>query len=283
MFEDDDDVEMFGFDDDDDDDSGFGSQGNGFGNQGNGFGNQGNGFGNQGNGFGNQGNGFGNQGNGFGNQGNGFGNQSSSGFGNSDMDADDDLDDFDDVPIQADTHGEKMEAAKAKDFKKTAVMLIGIGLFVLIVAVLGLRVVKSAKSEKSSSSSSTTTQAQTTVKNKSSNSGSSQKVNNNNVSSNTSTANSWQEVNLDGLDLGSTWIDSVFTVTDIKHYAMVSNDSNDKQVKSVVKGNISGLVGTYEMEIPTYMALKVSLGTSFKVSYQIKEQNGYKIIGEIKY
>lgn len=213
------------------------------------------------------------------------------GFAENSFDEDeDDSDDFetdnsfDDAPIQSSKSSsniaERMEEAKAKDFKKTAIMLIVVGIVVLLFAVVGIRVVNSAKN---SSNTSVSQISSLEKNNKSENSVSSQKVENNISNNSVSLSSSWQEVNLSGVDLGETWIESDFTITDLKHYAMVSNSLNDKQVKSIAKGNISGLVGTYEMEIPTYMALKLSVGTSFKIKYQLKEQNGYKLIGDIQY
>lgn len=77
--------------------------------------------------------------------------------------------------------------------------------------------------------------------------------------------------------------DGVFTVTDVKHFAKPSNSKNDKQIKSIVTGNISGLVGTFEFEIPFSKASKLSGGVSFKVSYSVAENNGYKVVEVIDY
>lgn len=209
------------------------------------------------------------------------------GFGGNNFDDDEsgfDTDDsFEDAPIQNSVQNsniaEKMEAAKVKDLKKTAIMSVGIGIAVLLFAFVGIRVVKRVKN----SPKFTVTQTSTYENNNVGNSVASQKVENSISNNLSSSASAWQEVNLSGVDLGDTWIESNFTITELKHYAMVTSSQNDKQVKSIAKGNISGLVGTYEMEIPTYMALKLSVGNSFKIKYQLKEQNGYKLIGDIQY
>lgn len=203
-------------------------------------------------------------------------------FGN-DIDDDDDDDsieglDMSDEPIKKPSNSQRIEENKVKDFKKTALMLLGIGLLLLALAFVGIRVVSSVKNSSGS--------VQTTQGNMNQNSGVSQNVNNNNVITSPQTTSSqtlWQEISVSGLSLGDTWVESTFTITDLRHYGMVSNTNNDKQIKSVVKGNISGLVGTYEMELPTYKAMKLSVGTSFKITYQLQEQNGYKIIGDIQY
>jgi len=199
-----------------------------------------------------------------------------------DEDGDFNFDYEDDAPIQnnANTGGGKISAEKAKDFKKTGLMLIGIALLLLIFVAVGLRVVKSTKNRpkntgnvqvvQDSNQGSNVPQVQNSVPSQ-------------NVITNNGQSFVWQEVNLAGTDLGNIWVDSTFTITELKHYAAVTNGQNDKQVKSVAKGNISGLVGTYEVELPTWQALKLSVGTSFKVSYQLKEQGSYRIIGQIKY
>lgn len=177
--------------------------------------------------------------------------------------------------------GPKIEDAKEKDFKKTGLMLILIGLGVLIIAVVGIRVIKSAQNSKSNSNiSSTQKDSPKTV--------SSQKSNNTQEQSSThslSSKDNWVEVDLskENLGFGDTYIESDFTITGMRDYALVTNTSNDKQLKTVATGNISGLVGTYEIILPTSKAHKLTIGQKFKVRYEITEYNGYKLIGEIKY
>lgn len=175
--------------------------------------------------------------------------------------------------------GPKIEDAKAKDFKKTGLMLLLIGLGVLIIAVVGIRVIKSAQTSKPNTSS-TQKDSPKTV--------SSQKSNNTQEQSSANllpSSNNWVEVDLskENLGFGDTYIESDFTITGMKDYALVTNTSNDKQLKTVATGNISGLVGTYEIILPTSKAHKLMIGQKFKVRYEITEYNGYKLIGEIKY
>lgn len=175
--------------------------------------------------------------------------------------------------------GPKIEDMKVKDFKKTGLMLLLIGLGVLIIAVVGIRVIKSAQNSKTNVSS-TQKDIQKTV--------SSQKSNNTQEQSSKTmlpSANNWVEVDLskENLGFGDTYIESDFTITGMKDYALVTNTSNDKQLKTVATGNISGLVGTYEIILPTSKAHKLTIGQKFKVRYEITEYNGYKLIGEIKY
>lgn len=99
----------------------------------------------------------------------------------------------------------------------------------------------------------------------------------------TTNKDNWVQVKLDDTLEFEETVNGAFTVTDIKHYAMVTNDSNDKQLRSVLVGNISGLIGTYEIEVPYEIAQKLSIGTVFQVSYKITNYNGYRVINGIEY
>lgn len=94
----------------------------------------------------------------------------------------------------------------------------------------------------------------------------------------------WVEVGLSSsnVDFGEP-LEGIFTVTDITTYARLSGVGSDKQVKSVLSGSISGLTGTYVVELPADKALKLGVGNSFKIDYQLKTVNGYKLVGEIRY
>ncbi len=78
-------------------------------------------------------------------------------------------------------------------------------------------------------------------------------------------------------------IEALFTVTSIQHVAKVVNNKNDKIIKSIVKGNISGITGNYEIDIPYDKAKLISDGTVFNVRYKYNMRNDVRIIGEIKY
>lgn len=75
--------------------------------------------------------------------------------------------------------------------------------------------------------------------------------------------------------------ESSFTVTNIEYFAKVVNSQNDKIVKCVLKGNISGLVGTYEVEIPYSNSLSLSVGNILNIRYTYHVANNIVILGEI--
>lgn len=91
----------------------------------------------------------------------------------------------------------------------------------------------------------------------------------------------WDEIELSELAFSNV-INGDFTVTSIKAYVKDSK-TGDKTVKAVVTGGISGLSGTYELEIPYSKAEKLAVGDSFSVKYRIAKLNDYTIVGDISY
>lgn len=91
----------------------------------------------------------------------------------------------------------------------------------------------------------------------------------------------WDEIELSELAFSSV-INGDFTVTSIKAYVKDSK-TGEKTVKAVVTGGISGLSGTYELEIPYSKAEKLAVGDSFSVKYRIAKLNDYTIVGDISY
>ena len=95
--------------------------------------------------------------------------------------------------------------------------------------------------------------------------------------------NEWTQFNLsENIEFGDS-VDSAFTVVEIRHYALVNNKSNDKQLKSLVRGNISSLVGDYEIEIPFDKAQELSVGAVFSISYKIVKLGDYSVVSGIEF
>lgn len=104
------------------------------------------------------------------------------------------------------------------------------------------------------------------------------------VQNNTSNAvsnNGWNAVTYD-----STWtmeesLTGVFTVTSINTYAKILV-GNEVQVKTELTGSISGLGGTYIIELPVELTGVVSRGQQLNISYKIStSSNGSTIVGDI--
>ncbi len=158
-----------------------------------------------------------------------------------------------------------------KSVKKTAIIAAAAG-FVIIVAALGIR---GLVNKNKNNSEPTVKPTQTTVGQTAGNQSGTQPV--------TVYDSGWVQFTKDnGISIDQE-ISSNFTITSIKHLAKVVNENNDKMVKSIVTGNISGLVGTYEIEVPYEKARHLTVGAVFNITYRCTTENGVKIIGEVKY
>ena len=149
---------------------------------------------------------------------------------------------------------------------KTAIFAIGAGLLIVIIAFSVNRVGRNKSNKRSNAT--TKKQVEKSVSD---------------INTVSQRKNDWVQFGTDDVIEFETTLTSSFTITEIKHYALVTNSSNDKQLKSVLKGNISGLVGTYEIEIPFEKAQKLDVGIVFEVSYKMKKLNGYSVISSIEY
>lgn len=79
-------------------------------------------------------------------------------------------------------------------------------------------------------------------------------------------------------------LDSTFTVTKVTHYAKVAtSDGEYVTMKTILTGNLSGLVGTYELEIPYNKGTRINVGNSFSVAVEHGEYDGKFVVGEIEY
>ena len=77
-----------------------------------------------------------------------------------------------------------------------------------------------------------------------------------------------------------------FTVTGITHKARAVDASETLVVKTTLTGSISGLPGTYELDIPYDKGVKIEslgIGTQFTVHVQLGSYNGRTVVGNITY
>ena len=91
----------------------------------------------------------------------------------------------------------------------------------------------------------------------------------------------WTEIQSSNLSKGNK-LSGDFTVTDIKHYSKQSKLS-ELELKSVVKGSISGLSGTYEIDIPYTNGIGLKVGDVFSIEYRIDNVNDCNIVYDITY
>lgn len=80
--------------------------------------------------------------------------------------------------------------------------------------------------------------------------------------------------------------DMTFTVTNIEHRARAVDASETLVVKTTLQGSISGLAGTYELDVPYDKGIILEqrgIGTQFTVHVQLGEYNGRTVVGAITY
>ena len=83
-----------------------------------------------------------------------------------------------------------------------------------------------------------------------------------------------------------TTTDMTFTVTNIEHRARAVDASETLVVKTTLQGSISGLAGTYELDVPYDKGIILEqrgIGTQFTVHVQLGEYNGRTVVGAITY
>lgn len=80
------------------------------------------------------------------------------------------------------------------------------------------------------------------------------------------------------------YVAATFTVTKVSHYVNVSDADTDYiQIKSTLSGQIQGLPGTYDIDVPYNLGSKVQVGQSFDVQVLYGTYNGRTVVGEIRY
>lgn len=77
--------------------------------------------------------------------------------------------------------------------------------------------------------------------------------------------------------------DMTFTITGIHHKARAVDNNSNLVVKTTLSGSISGLSGTYEIDVPYNKGIKLVVGDSFTVHVQLGTYNGKTVVGEILY
>lgn len=100
--------------------------------------------------------------------------------------------------------------------------------------------------------------------------------------SSTTSGNGWTEIDPDTSLKFSDPIEASFTPTNVRHYVKTTT-TGEMEAKSVVTGSISGLTGTYELEIPYSQGRLLKRGQYFGITYRISEINGQQIVSDIIY
>lgn len=226
---------------------------------------------------------------GFGDDSNGFGNDNG-GFGNDNNGFDKSLNDL------SNQYQEQNNANEQRGLKKQSIILIVVGAVALILVLIIASGISKRSHKQNQNTNSTQNNNTTQV---SSNENVDNVMNDDNGGTNQNQqGNTQQNVVTNKVDDDFTWTiitaneevqfnsqytDSVFTVTNIEHKARVVDTNNNLVIITTLQGSISGLSGTYELDIPYDKGVQLVVGNTFTVHVQLGTYNGKTIVGEIKY
>ena len=104
-----------------------------------------------------------------------------------------------------------------------------------------------------------------------------------NSNKSSSSTNGWILFETTDAVINSKYTDSLFSVTRIEHYVK-KVDSNAVELKTVLYGGLSGMPGTYELEVPYSLGSKLNIGDSFDVQIKLGSLAGNTtLVDDIKY
>lgn len=83
------------------------------------------------------------------------------------------------------------------------------------------------------------------------------------------------------IEFNSEYRELMFYITGIEHRAKV--EGNSVVVKTVLTGSLSGMSGTYEMDVPYNKGSQLTEGQEFRVYVLLGNFNGKTVVGDIKY
>ena len=104
------------------------------------------------------------------------------------------------------------------------------------------------------------------------------------VNSTTDPLFKWTEISeSENIVYDADYTELTFTITDIKHYARSVDVNNNLNVKTTLVGSISGLSGTYTLDVPYEKGRLLQIGNQFTVNVKMAEYKGKRVVDEIKY
>lgn len=94
----------------------------------------------------------------------------------------------------------------------------------------------------------------------------------------------WVEItNNENVQIDDNYSDMTFTVTGLKFYARSVDTNNNLVIKCVVSGSVSGLSGTYTLDVPYNKGVRLVVGNSFTVHVQLGTYNNKTVVCDMKY
>lgn len=210
---------------------------------------------------------------------------------NSDSGFDNNNQDFSNSDDVLNTGGNPDGNENAGSIKKTAIIMIAVGI-VVVIGVLSLARVVINKDKQTATKQNTGTNVstqvpvqQTTVNAQElmGNNNQSKPVQNNSTNQSSGDSNYW--ININGQDqmVFGEPIAVQFHITGIKHYIANAEGSDNYVVKSTLSGSLAGYSGTFQLDVPYDKGTLLQVGQEFTVYITVGSWNGKTVIGEIKY
>lgn len=224
---------------------------------------------------------------------------SSDDFGNMSNDnSSDGFSNSDDI-VNADNTLSGNDLDSSGGLKKTAVIMIIIGVIVVIAVFCLARVILHKGNDKTAENGVQTTQsagvavttnvaqqtqevAQTTV-NAQEIMGDATQNNSNSKSSGSYNDSYWTMLNGEDQITFSEPQEVQFHITGINHYIAKADGSDNYIVKSTLQGSLAGYSGTFHLDIPYEKGIQLQVGQEFTVYITVGSMSGKTVIGEIEY
>ena len=175
------------------------------------------------------------------------------------------------------------ETGQKRSVTKTAIIAIIIGIVVLVVILIIAGAVSKSKDNKDN----TNSQSNNSVA-QSSNSGSTTNGTDNTtgnvgaISEGIATADDWIKITSnEDVDFSDEYKTLTFMITSVEHFAKRVDAKGDMMIKTKLSGSLSGLSGTYSLDVPYEKGIKLSVGDEFAVKVLIGNYNGKSVIGDI--
>ena len=190
-----------------------------------------------------------------------------------------DLEDTSGTQLRSNAGTEESDEA-ANRIKKVAFFGIGIAIAIIVIICIIVRISAGVKAKENSTSKNTNTQDVRTeqIYNNSNNTA----VGDQNAQAQSSVGTGWIEISDTNWEFTSQKQEGTMSVTSVHVYANYNTTAGEAQLKTVVIGGISGLAGTYELDLPVELTGLVNLGTKLQVEYDMTtDSNGDIIVGNI--
>ena len=162
------------------------------------------------------------------------------------------------------------EIDTAKGLKKNTIIVIIAGIVIIIAALLIWK--------KASASGQRTNYTQS--ENKASQESNYQQSTNT-ASTASSSSSEWTTVSGDQTIDDIKEVESQFTVTSIEHLAKKSG--NEMQIKTHLRGSLSGMTGVYDLDVPYEKGTKLKVGDVFTVTVEVGSYNDSTVVGVIRF